>query len=182
MWMKVAKIRKKEEAKTKIMDTSETYSIKSMIKILFIILLIFGIFYFVTFLLVKNRGQQDDSSAAVIDSTKITLSQLLNRNENEYYVIATKASIYDSSYINANYIELYNSYINTYKQEEKSLPFYYVDLDSALNKKYVSEESNIDNELSELKINDEVLFKIKDGKIEKTYIGKDEILDKLSRL
>lgn len=179
--MKVAKIRKKTEEKEKN-NISESYSIKSMIKILFILLLIFGAFYLITTFLVKDRAPDSDNNVSVIDSTKITLSQLLNRNEDEYYVIATKASLYESSYVETNYIEFYNNYINKYKQKENSLAFYYVDLDSALNKNYFGNELNITEEISELKVNDEVLFKINNGKIEKTYIGKEDILDKLSRI
>lgn len=179
--MKVAKIRKKE--KTTEAEQQESYSIKSMIKILIILLAIFGIFYLVTTILVKDRGVNDsDNLTSVIDSSKITLSQLLNRSEEEYYVIATKSSLYESSYIETNYIEFYNNYINQYKQNEDSLPFYYVDLDSALNKNYFGDELNITDEISKLKLNDEVLFKINNGKIQKTYIGKEDILDKLSRL
>ena len=145
--MKVAKIRKKAEIKKETMG--ETYSVNNMVKILVILLLIFGIFYGITILLVKNNKQEDNNPVSVIDSTKITLSQLLNRSEDEYYVIATKASLYESAYVETNYIEFYNNYINQYKQEEESLKFYYVDLDSALNKKYYTDELTITNELSE---------------------------------
>lgn len=177
--MKVAKIKniKKEQP-----VQEETYSIKNLIKILIILVLIFGLFYLITIFLVKDKAIKDESSTAVIDSSKITLNQLLSQNDKEYYVIATKKSLYDSSYIKANYIEIYDEYINKYLQEEDALNFYYVDLDDALNKKYLSDKSNLVNEISDLKINDEVLFKIKNNKIEKTYIGKEKIIDKLSRL
>lgn len=179
--MKVAKIKK--QAQKENINSVETYSLKSMIKILISLLVIFGIFYFITVLLIDNRKEEDsNSSPAVIDSSKITLSQLLNRKEEEYYVIATQESLYESSYIETNYIEFYNNYINSYKQEENSIAFYYVDLDSALNKKFLGEELNITNNIQELKLNDEILFKIVDGKIENYYVGKDEILDKLSEL
>lgn len=178
--MKVAKIKKSSVKEQTVLE--ETYSIKSMIKILIILLLIFALFYFVTTFLIKDRKIEEDNSTAVIDTSKITLSQLLSQKENEYYVIATKNSLYDSSYIETNYIGIYNEYINKYSQEEESLKFYYVDLDDALNKKYSSAELNIANEISELKLNDEVLFKIKNNKIEKTYVGKEKIIDKLSRL
>ncbi len=178
--MKVAKVRKKQK-ETKVVQ-EETYSIKSMIKILFILLIVFGAFYFLTTFLIKNRGNEENTPVSVIDSSKIILSQLLNRSEEEYYVLATKPSLYQSTYMETNYIGLYNNYINKYTQKEDTLTFYYIDLDSALNKKYLSEELNITDYLSELKLNDEVLFKINDGKIEKTYVGKDKILDKLSRL
>lgn len=178
--MKVAKI-KKESKKDQLIQ-EETYSIKNLIKILIILLLIFGVFYFITTLFVKEKNVNDGNSTGVIDNSKITLSQILSQKENEYYVIATKKSLYDSSYIKTNYIGLYNEYINKYKQKEDSLAFYFVDLDNALNKKYLSDKLNIVDEISELKINDEVLFKIKNKKIEKSYVGKDKIIDKLSRL
>lgn len=178
--MKIAKIRKKEEKKKE--SVTEEYSLKGMMKILVILLIIFGVFYFITTLLVKTSEDENDNSNVVVDSSKITVSQLLNRNDEEYYVIATKKSLYESSYVKTDYIEIYNNYINQYKQEENSLSFYYIDLDDALNKKYLSDKLNITNEISEIKLNDEILFKIKNGKIEKTYVGKDKIMDKLSRL
>lgn len=178
--MKVAKIRKSSQKEQQIQE--ETYSIKGMIKILIILLLIFGIFYFITTIFVKEKNISEENSTTVIDNSKIILNQILLQKEREYYVIATKKSLYDSSYIQTDYIRLYNEYINKYSQEEGSLKFYYVDLDDALNKKYFSDKLNIVNEISKLEINDEVLFKIKNKKIEKTYIGKDKIIDKLSRL
>lgn len=178
--MKVAKIKKNSKKEQSIQK--ETYSIKSMIKILIILLLIFGVFYFITTLFIKNNNTSEDNSKVVIDNSKITLSQILSQKENEYYVIATKKSLYESSYTQTNYVVLYNEYINKYNQGEESLKFYFVDLDDALNKKYLSDNLNIVNKVSEIEINDEVLFKIKDNKIEKSYVGKDKILDKLSRL
>lgn len=178
--MKVAKLRKKEQ---ETLEPNNNYSAKSLIKIVILLVVIFCAFYCITILLIDNRKAEDnDKSVSVIDSSKIILNQLLNRNEKEYYVIATKASKYESSYITTNYIDIYDSYINKYKQKENSLTFYYVDLDSALNKHYIGENLNITDNISQLKITDEILFKIKDGSIEKYYLGKDKIIDKLSRL
>lgn len=178
--MKKAKIIKKVEPK--IIENDEAYSIKNIIKILSILVCLFFTFYTITFFLVKDRKVNNDNVQSVIDTSKIIMSQILNRNEEEYYVIATKPSLYSSSYVDTNYINLYNNYINTYKQKEDALMFYYVDLDSALNKNYFGNSLNIVDDISELKVNDEILFKIKNSKIEKTYIGKSNILDKLSRL
>lgn len=180
--MKVAKI-KRQEQKQEIY--SEEYSFKNMIKILIVILILYGTFYFITTLLVKNKNNNNNENVSEIvdmDKSKIIVSQLLNRTEDEYYVLATKESLYNNSYIEFNYVNIYKEYINKYLNKENPLPFYYVDLDSALNKKYISDEVNITNEISNIKINDEILFKIKDNKIERYYIGKDRIIDKLSRL
>ena len=177
--MKKARI--KNQVKKQEIKPTEEYTLKGMLKISIIVLLVFGIFYFITTLLIKPAVDENDGNI-VFDSSKITLSQLLTRKQNEYYVIATKKSLYESSYIETNYIEMYNNYINEYKQQEDSLEFYYIDLDDSLNKQYISDELNITDEISNLKVNNEVLFKIKDGKIEKTYVGKEKIIDKLSRI
>ena len=99
--------------------------------------------YFITNIIVKNRTESELATPVVVDSSKITLNQLLNRTEEEYYVIATKSSLYENSYLTTDYINFYNEYINSYKQKEESLPFYYIDLDNALNKGYLGEELNI---------------------------------------
>jgi len=178
--MKVAKIKKKESKREEVL--TESYSVKSLLKILVVITIVFGIFYFITTLLVKEKESEVNNPVSVIDTSKITVSQLLSRKEKEYYVLATKESLYKSSHIEANYIELYNNYISKYIQKDDSLPIYYIDLDNALNKKYFGDNLNLTDNILELKLNDEILFKITEGKIEKTYVGKSEILDKLSRL
>lgn len=177
--MKVAKIKNNNKKQVEI--ENEQYSLKNMLIIIITLLVIFGIFYFITTLIVKEPNNEENAPV-VLDSSKITINQLLNRNNDEYYVIATKESLYESSYMQTNYVELYNNYINSYKQKENSLEFYYIDLDDALNKNYLSDKVNISNNLSELKLNDEVLFKIKGNKIEESYIGKEEIIGKLSSL
>lgn len=178
--MKTARIRKKGKKETKIVE--QEYSIKSLVKIILTISIIFCSFYLITKLLVKPSSD-NEVNQSVIDNTKITMNQLLNRKSNEYYVLATKESLYNkTAYHNTSYMQIYNSYINKYIEKDDSLEFYYIDLDNALNKTYFGEKMNITDDISKIVLNDEVLFKIKNGKIEKTYIGKDKIIDKLSRL
>lgn len=172
--MKTARIRKKEEKKVEIQN--EEYSIKSMAKIIIIISVVFCLFYFITTLIVKPA--QTNEGKINLSDNEILVSQLLNRKDDEYYVLAHKQSLYK----NSGYMDVYNLYIKEYLQKQETLSFYYINLDNALNKKYYSEEINITNNLDELKLNDEVLFKINKGKIEKTYEGKEKIIDKLSRL
>lgn len=183
--MKVAKIKKDNREKDKkAVNSNETYSMKSMIKILLILVCIFVVFYFITTLLVKNKQTEEDSNNIVeIDSSKITLNNLLNRKEEEYYVLVTKESLYEiDGYINTNYTSIYNSYISDYSSKDGALAFYTVDLDDALNKKYVSDNLNISDDLESLELNDEVLFKIKNGKIKSYYVGNSKIIEKLSSI
>ena len=175
--MKVAKLKKHKENKVEV---KEEYSIKNMLLIILIVLVAFILFYLITYFVVrKDNASVSNSKNTQIDTSMITLSNLLNRKENEYYVLAYKSKSVNEQ---ANFKTLYDNYINKYIQSEESIPFYYVDIDDAFNKNFVAEELNISDNLDELKINDEVLFKINGGKIEKTYVGREEILDKLARL
>lgn len=175
--MKKAKLVKNNK-KQEIME-KDTYSLKSFLLIILVLVIILGIFYFITTLVVKPVNPIDnDNGVTIIDSTKITLSNLLNRKEEEYYVLATK----QNNNAQANYQTLYNNYINEYKKQEDALTFYNVNLDDALNKNYISGELNITDDLSELKVNDDILFKIKDNKIEEYFAGNKNILKELSEL
>ena len=85
-------------------------------------------------------------------------------------------------YKQSNYDDIYQKYIDDYSSRENSLPIYNVDLDDALNKNFVSSDLNISDNIEDLKLNDEVLFKIKDGKIEKYSVGNKQIIEQLSNL
>lgn len=178
--MKTAKIRKTNKKEEKV-EIKQEYSIKKMIILVVILFAIFGIFYVITDIVVDPVEETaiNDNNITEIDATKITLNNLLDRKESEYYVLATMESSYAKE---ANYSEIYQNYINDYSTNENALPFYNVDLDDALNKGYIDEILNISDNIEEIKLNDEVLFKIKDGKIDKYYVGNTEIIDFLSNI
>ena len=176
---KIVKVEKKEE----IQDISDKYSLKDLIKIILILVIVFTIFYFITTLVVKpSKNKNTNNGVTIIDSTKIILNHLLDRSENEYYVLAIKERKYDNYVTKINYTDIYNTYISNYKNKDGSLKFYTVNLDDALNKNYIADTTNITSDLSNLKLSDEVLFKIKAGNIENYYIGRDAIIDALSNL
>lgn len=176
--MKKAKLIKTSNKEEKQME-KDSYSLKNLLSIIIALVVVLGIFYFITTLVVKPVKQDDTNNTITeIDSKKITLNNLLNRKEVEYYVLATK----ESKNTHANYSELYNNYINGYNKEEGALSFYNVNLDDALNKNYLSDELNISDDISEIKLNDDVLFKIKNGKIEEYFVGSSDILEALSNL
>jgi len=176
--MKKAKLIKTNKKQQEIIE-KDSYSLKKLLLIVLILVIIFGIFYFVTTLFINPvNGNNTNNSINEINSTKITLNNILNRNSEEYYVIATKKS--DNEKV--NYIQLYNNYISEYSSKENAKPFYSVDLSDALNKTYIGEKLNISNDITKIKLNDEVLFKIKNAEIEEYFVGSSEILKKLSNL
>lgn len=176
--MKKAKINK-QNVKEKNDIVQETYSIKKFILIILILVVVLGAFYLITTFVVKPSEQEEPNNTITqIDYTKTTMNNLLNRKENEYYVLATLSQ--DNSQV--NYLELYNNYINEYSEEENSLTFYNINLNDALNKNYIGDELNVSNNISEIKLNDDVLFKIKNSEIEEYFVGSKKILEKLSVL
>ena len=180
--MKKAKLIKTNKKEQKTVE-QDTYSLKNLIRIIIVLVVILGIFYLITTLVVDPvKKDNANNSATQIDSTKITLNNLLNRKEEEYYVLATKESLYDSANSKIDYSGLYNNYIKEYTSLEDALTFYNVDLDDALNKNYISDELNITDDLSKIKLNDEVLFKIENGEIEEYFVGSKDILEELSDL
>ena len=176
--MKVAKLKKTKETKKIVEEEELEFSVKKFACTIGIILLVLAVFYFITVLVIKPIVQEKAPVHTQFDSSKITMSQLLTRKEDKYYVLATKESEYLNISANMNYTELYNNAIKTYEKKEDSLKFYTIDMDEAFNASYWGEEMDIDN----LVINDDVLFKISDGKVDEYFVGHEEILKELQEL
>ena len=175
--MKKAKLVKNNKKQVEI--EKDSYSLKNLLLIILVLVITFGIFYFITTLVIDPIEESSTNNTATqVDSTKIILNNLLDRKNKEYYVLATK----ENKNTQVNYQGLYNDYISKYTSEKDSLTFYYVDLDDALNKNYISEELNISDEISEIKLNVDVLFKVKNNKIKEYFVGSSDILEALSNL
>ena len=176
--MKVAKIKKKEEKK-KVVEVEETeFTVKNLIKTILTIVLVLAVFYGITVFVVKPLVTEKKPDPVQFDTSKITMNQLLTRNEESYYVLAVKESAYLNLYTNLNYFELYNNYVSKYSEKEGALKFYWIDMDDAFNESHWGEEMDIDK----LIINDDVLFKVSNGKLAKYYVGHEEILKGLQEI
>lgn len=186
--MKAAKLRKKgflSETKEEIKE--EEYSVKSLVKIIIILLVLFGIFYGITFLVLRNKNVELlNDEYTVIDTEKITISNMLSQKQEKYYVLLTKESLYTKGNINgldSNYVKLYEQKINEYKNStDNPLNFYKADLDDAINKNFIGEKTNITDDLNELSFSDEAFIEVKNKKIKKYYVGHKDILNALQEL
>jgi len=180
--MKAARIRNNKKQKKEIIPNEE-YSFKNMLIIVIIIVVVFFIFYFITALVLNKpeKKEEERELPVILDSSKITLNNLLNRKEDEYFVLATKKN--ESVYQDVDYSEIYASHIKNYNNFGITIHnFYYVDLNDALNKNYIGDKVNITDDLEKLKVNDDVLFKIKNKKIEASYVGNKKIIEALTNL
>lgn len=112
----------------------------------------------------------------VLKDERAIVGTIFNRPEKEYYVIA-----YDETKGNAVY---YSALTTNYAKNEKSLKVYHIDLSNELNSSYYVGSEGKSNKnaskVSEIKLKDLTLLKIKNGKIEKYFENITEIEKELA--
>lgn len=150
---------------------SSELEIGNLFKIILIILIVFGIFYVLTYYMQKNKKTlttpNSDNSVAIIQYDEILIGNILNQSETDYYVLILKKEDYDKRY---------KDYLNNYTNNNK---FYYSFIDNGLNRNYVSENSNLNVEsINDLKVSGTTLLKISSGKIVESYDGNDSVMQK----
>lgn len=147
----------------------EKFELKKIIFVIILLVIIFGIFYGLTILIMNNKEGKEpiDESInyddAIIDYDTILVKNIYNQSEEIYYVLAS--TLDDNG--------VFDNDLNNYLQKENALKIYYIDLSSAFNKNYVSSESNFDSRYPIF--NDSTLLKIENDSIVETYVGKDDI-------
>ncbi len=109
--------------------------------------------------------------SAEIQNTKILCGSILNREDNEYYVLACD--------INADDVSLYETVIERYKGGSKTLPLYKLDLGNSRNNICKGDTLNITGDVTTLKLTVPTLIKVKDGKIIENYTNYDSIKNHL---
>lgn len=154
-----------------VLENLSTMEVSGVIKITIIVLLIFGIMYLFTILVLKKSSLdyiKKDTEKTSIQYSEILAGASFDKKDSEYLVL-----YYDkSSDDNSTYENLYSDY----KAKDEHIPIYYVDLSKALNRNVVSEESKKDaTSASELKIKNATLIKFVDNKIEEYFEGEEEI-------
>ena len=150
---------KKEAVQTK----NEISELRKLAYTFASIVAIFLIFYGIAYLKTNKGIKNNDNVEKTIQYEEIILGNLLNRNETSYYVL-----VYNDQ---KDYNTLYNTLITEYEKEENALPIFYIDMNNAFNEPFKNEVNDFSNNVSELKIKEDVLFLIKDSKISAHYTG-----------
>ena len=151
---------------------------KKNIQISLVVFAFLATFYFITVTILNNGDSSAKNNTKKDTGVEIQYKEIL---------VGTSFSMKDSSYLvvyynttdkdNASDI---SSDISTYRTNNKDSHIYYVDMNEAHNKGFVSEESNSSaSSADELKINGPTLINFADGKIVEYVEGKDRILDYL---
>lgn len=159
----------------KVNEEEEVKTSKQIKELVIIALVVAGIFLLIWLMTVgaNKMGWFDERYTkpavpeAVISYENIEVGTILDRAENEYYVVLADLSK------NAMNIE---TLISAYKSKENATKVYTVDLSEGLNRSVVGEEANTNvTKVSDLKVNDTTLLHIRNGKITASYIGEENI-------
>lgn len=156
----------------KMRDNNFRGQVFNIIKMLLIVLIIFGVFYLFTLYLVRE-SDSDSNDSTVSDNANISYEEILVGNSfdmsGEYLVL-----YYDHSEDELE--SKFTNLISEYKSKENSLSVYIVDMDNALNTKYISDDSNTSpKSVSELKIKGSTLIKFNNGNVIDYIEGEENI-------
>ena len=150
-----------------INDNEDTFKFKNLIIWIIVIVVVLVGFYFITTYVLDHKSDETEVQESVNQTEKIIFGQICDRKYKEYYVLAYK----EDSRLKG----IYNRYISKYNKKDNHLNVFMINMNEAFNQKFISDKSNIVDDINELKVSDETLFKIKDGKIEEYKIGSSDI-------
>ena len=160
---------KKEGKSLKREITAEQHQIKNLIIITIILVAIIGIIYLLSALFITKEldwFKNDVEQTNKLTDNTILASKIFDQSEEEYYVY-----FYDYD----DEEEQISNIVSSLKEHK----VYRVDTGSALNKNYISEESNKSaKKLEELKVKASTIIKISGDAIVE-YYENDEITSKL---
>ena len=161
------KLNTKKQNQSQIIEGNE---IKNLIKKVLIVCAVLLVFYIITILVNREDNSYIEDTTPTIQYSKILVGQILNRNENEYYVLVEKE--------NDQYLELYNYYLTN----NEDIKYYTVDLSDVFNGNNIGEETVVNGDVSEFKFSNTTLIKVKNGKVSEVYKERDSIVSYLENL
>ncbi len=163
--------------KEKIVYTNSDTDYKKVLKVGFIVLIIFVAFYFLTIYLTSRPDTSNNlvnkETTDYIQYEKILAGESFNMKDQDYLVL-----YYDET--SSELKSEFTTMITTYKEKEEHLPVYIVNTADAINQQFVGEESNTSpSQVTDLKIKDSTLIHFTDKEVIDYIEGKDQINDYL---
>ncbi|MBQ3307466.1 MAG: hypothetical protein IJG68_04665 [Bacilli bacterium] len=165
--------RKNKKKETPIVEgKSFEENLLHYVKVATIIIVLFTLFYFVTFLITRDKTEKEESEEkkdSGFSYTEIMAGRSFSMDDGEYYVL-----FYDSS--DEDNGPTYRSLAINYRNKEGAIPIYTVDMNKGLNKSYGADESNTNpTSAAELKINGPTLMKISNKTLALYVEGEESI-------
>lgn len=160
--------REKKEVSQLFSDDKEVYNV---FKIALGVILFLALSYLIVNAFKGNLNifNKNNITTEEIDSTMVMVGTMLNKSENEYYVLA-----YD---MNDDTNPYYDALVGNYSGEKT---LYKLDLSSGFNSNYVGKESNITTDLTKFKLSGPTLLVIKGNIITASYTKEEDITKHLN--
>lgn len=160
----------------KIDDGNELFN---FIKMIIIVSIIFVVFYILTVFINKKdvdntNNNSNTEQKAEIQYYEILIGNIFKQQENNYYVLIED--------INDEQNQVYEAYVSIYAQKKDSKSFYLATMNNMFNSKYISEKSNIVDDINEFKVSKTTLIEVSNGKIANKYETNEEILNILTTI
>lgn len=138
-------------------NIEEKSSIKDTVKLVVVILVILLVFYLLT-VFILNKKTFVVNENVNIEYTKILAGVSFKQKEKDYLVFYYNSTDSEAS----NYADL----VSSYREKDKHLTIYTVDLNEGMNKKYVSDEEKLDTDsVKDLRVSKATIIRFKDNKI-----------------
>ena len=160
---------KKVKNKVNYRTSEQDEMIKFIIVILVVLLCVGGIYLFTRAFDTKDLFKEENKTSEVVQEGTVNydvaiMGQLLNRPYKQYYAV-----IYDST---GDYSYDMISLVNSYLKLKEHKHVYTIDLSNELNKSYYDAEhvNTKATKVSEMKVGDITLVKVKNGKIDKYIV------------
>lgn len=168
--MKKARLNKQVDKKE---DSVENFTTKTKIITTLILLLTLGGFYYLTVKIVdkqKKETKEENKTINVREDNDINYSDIEGIKDSSYYVLLYKEDDEKNSQ--------YDTYINSLKNSNHGMEYYYINLSKEENKDLLSDKEEL-KDLKKLKVKDTTLIFVEDGKIKENYVGSEKILNQL---
>lgn len=156
-------------------EQSTSNEMTRLIKIILIITVIFCVFYGVTVVVLEKakEASEEESEAVEIQYDSIIIGSMLKINGSFYVLIEEEDDVR---------LTEYTTMIQLIQADEDAPTIYTADLSSTFNKKYLSDETNYDSDMSTFKVSGTTLVKISDHEITDVYDDYESIVEVLEDL
>lgn len=171
----------KNRRNNKKISYSDDNQLLSLLKIILVLVVIFGLFYGLTVLRTMDKdSKKNDDKETIIQYDEILIGTILNQKANDYYVLVTD--------LNADDYSKYETYVDSFDGNPK-VRVYTSDIKNIFNKSYTG-DSNVTKYVGKTKIDGLLLDgdclihveKVKDkkgnkvNKITEIFVGEEKIL------
>lgn len=146
--------------------------------LIIVIIIILGIYFFTRIFVTKDLLNKEEDNTEItegtINYTMTLIGSMLNKPEDEYYVI-----VYNADDIRSVY---YSGLVSNYNRNEEALTVYYANLGNELNQKFYDPENiNLEaNQISDLRVGDLTLVRVENGEIAEIFDSEEDIATELA--